>query len=126
MCHSEPPKPRSGGGRSRNPAPKHANRSVGWGFLAVYAARNDTQYDSPMFIGHDALSFAAKRVTPRVSLGLLIAAPSLLDLLWPIFLLLGVEHVRSFALWSLVGFLVAWSALLLWILPLWGMWIDRR
>jgi len=47
-----------------------------------------------MFIGHDACSFAAKRVAPRMSLGLLIAAPNLLDLLWPIFLLLGIEHVR--------------------------------
>jgi len=46
-----------------------------------------------MFIGHDACSFAAKRAVPRVSLGLLIAAPNLLDLLWPIFLLLGIEHV---------------------------------
>ena len=49
---------------------------------------------APMFIGHDACSFAAKRATPRVNLGLLIAAPNLLDLLWPIFLLLGIEHVR--------------------------------
>jgi len=47
-----------------------------------------------MFIGHDALSFAVKRATPRVGLGILIAAPNLLDLLWPIFLLLGIEHVR--------------------------------
>ena len=47
-----------------------------------------------MFIGHDACSFAAKRAMPRVNLGLLIAAPNLLDLLWPIFLLLGIEHVR--------------------------------
>lgn len=47
-----------------------------------------------MFIGHDACSFAAKRATPAVSLGLLIAAPNLLDLLWPLFLLLGIEHVR--------------------------------
>ncbi|HJW92120.1 MAG TPA: hypothetical protein VJ901_00745 [Thermoanaerobaculia bacterium] len=47
-----------------------------------------------MFIGHDACSFAAKRVTPRVSLGLLIAAANLLDLLWPVFVLLGIEHVR--------------------------------
>lgn len=47
-----------------------------------------------MFIGHDACSFGAKRVAPQMSLGLLIAAPNLLDLLWPIFLLLGIEHVR--------------------------------
>jgi membrane-bound metal-dependent hydrolase YbcI (DUF457 family) len=47
-----------------------------------------------MFIGHHAVGFAAKRFAPRTSLGLLMAAPLLLDLLWPIFLLLGIEHVR--------------------------------
>lgn len=46
-----------------------------------------------MFIGHDAVGLASKRLAPRTSLGLLIAAPLLLDLLWPIFLLLGIEHV---------------------------------
>ncbi len=47
-----------------------------------------------MFIGHYAVGFASKRFAPRSSLAALIAAPLLLDLLWPIFLLLGIEHVR--------------------------------
>lgn len=47
-----------------------------------------------MFIGHYAVGFAAKRVAPRASLGVLMAAPLLLDLLWPYFLLLGWEEVR--------------------------------
>jgi membrane-bound metal-dependent hydrolase YbcI (DUF457 family) len=47
-----------------------------------------------MFIGHYAVGFAAKRAAPKVSLGPLMAAPILLDLLWPIFLLAGWEHVR--------------------------------
>ncbi len=47
-----------------------------------------------MFIGHFAVGFASKRMAPRASLGVLIAAPLLLDLLWPIFLLLGWESVR--------------------------------
>lgn len=47
-----------------------------------------------MFIGHYAVGFAAKRAAPKASLGLLMAAPILLDLLWPIFLLAGWEHVR--------------------------------
>src|SRR5258708_29051951 len=47
-----------------------------------------------MFIGHNAVGFASKRLTPRVSLGWLMAAPILPDLLWPIFLLTGIEHVR--------------------------------
>ena len=46
-----------------------------------------------MFIGHYAVGLAAKRFAPRSSLGALIAAPILLDLLWPIFLLLGWEQV---------------------------------
>src|SRR5580693_3615644 len=46
-----------------------------------------------MFIGHYALGLAAKRVAPRTSLGALIAAPTLADLLWPLFLLFGWEHV---------------------------------
>ena len=46
-----------------------------------------------MFLGHYAVGLAAKKVAPQASLGALIAAPILLDLLWPIFLLLGWEHV---------------------------------
>ena len=47
-----------------------------------------------MFIGHFALGFAAKRVAPRTSLGTLFAAAQLVDLVWPILLLAGVERVR--------------------------------
>ena len=47
-----------------------------------------------MFIGHHAAALAAKRVAPRVSLGTLFAAALLVDLIWPVLLLLGLEHVR--------------------------------
>lgn len=47
-----------------------------------------------MFIGHPACGFAAKRLAPGTSLGWLVLAPFFLDILWPVFLLLGVEHVR--------------------------------
>ena len=47
-----------------------------------------------MFIGHFAVGFAAKRLAPRTSLGTLFAASQLLDLIWPILVLLGVEKVR--------------------------------
>jgi hypothetical protein len=47
-----------------------------------------------MFIGHFGVGFALKRVAPRTSLGTLMAASQLLDLLWPWFLLLGWERVR--------------------------------
>jgi membrane-bound metal-dependent hydrolase YbcI (DUF457 family) len=47
-----------------------------------------------MFIGHFAVGFASKKFAPRTNLAVLMAAPLLCDILWPIFLLLGWEHVR--------------------------------
>lgn len=47
-----------------------------------------------MFIGHFGVALAAKRVAPRTSLATLVLAGEFLDLLWPIFLLSGMEHVR--------------------------------
>ena len=47
-----------------------------------------------MFIGHLAVGFAAKRAAPKTTLGLLMAAPLLLDLIWPVFLLAGIERVE--------------------------------
>ncbi len=47
-----------------------------------------------MFIGHFAVALAAKKAAPKASLGTLIAAAQLVDLLWPVFLLIGLENVR--------------------------------
>lgn len=47
-----------------------------------------------MFLGHIAFGLAGKRFAPRGSLATLLFAPLFLDLLWPIFLLLGWEKVR--------------------------------
>jgi hypothetical protein len=47
-----------------------------------------------MFIGHYAVALAAKKVSPRLSLGTLFLSVQLPDLLWPVFLLFGLEHVR--------------------------------
>jgi len=47
-----------------------------------------------MFIGHYAAGFAAKKFAPQASLGPLLAAPLLADMLWPVFVLLGIERVR--------------------------------
>ena len=47
-----------------------------------------------MFIGHFAVGFAAKRLAPQASLGPLLAAPLFADLVWPVFLLLGIEQVQ--------------------------------
>lgn len=46
-----------------------------------------------MFIGHFGVALAAKKVAPQTSLGTLIFASQFLDFLWPLFLLLGIEHV---------------------------------
>lgn len=46
-----------------------------------------------MFIGHFAVALAAKKAAPKTNLATLFTAAQLVDLLWPIFLLLGWEHV---------------------------------
>ena len=46
-----------------------------------------------MFIGHFGLSFAAKKVTPKVSLATLFVATQFVDILWPFMLVLDVEKV---------------------------------
>ena len=47
-----------------------------------------------MFVGHYGVSFAAKKVEPRVPLWVLFIAVQLLDVLWAPFVLLGIEKVR--------------------------------
>ena len=46
-----------------------------------------------MFLGHFGVAFGAKAAAPRTSLGSLLLASQLIDLLWPTLLLLGVERV---------------------------------
>jgi len=47
-----------------------------------------------MFVGHLAVALVAKRAAPAVNLGWLMAAVSALDLVWPVFVLAGIEQVR--------------------------------
>lgn len=82
-----------------------------------------------MFIGHFALGFAAKRLVPRVSLAVLFGAAQLADMLWPVFVALGLEQVRidpgntamtpldfvSYPYSHSLLFLVMWGVLLAWI-----------
>jgi membrane-bound metal-dependent hydrolase YbcI (DUF457 family) len=86
-----------------------------------------------MFVGHFGVALAAKRLAPRASLGILLAAALLLDLAWPVLVLAGVERVRidpgntaftpldfahypwshsalAAALWSAAFALVLWAA----------------
>jgi len=46
-----------------------------------------------MFLGHFAVGLALKKTEPRVPLGVWFAAGQFLDILWPIFLLTGIERV---------------------------------
>ena len=47
-----------------------------------------------MFIGHYAIGLAARRADPKLSLGTTFLACQWIDLVWPILLILGIEHAR--------------------------------
>lgn len=47
-----------------------------------------------MFIGHFGVGLAAKKIDSKPSLGTLFIASQFIDLLWPLFLLMGIEKVR--------------------------------
>ena len=47
-----------------------------------------------MLVGHVAVGLAGKRVAPQVSLGTLVLATLLSDLLWCVFLIAGIEHTE--------------------------------
>jgi hypothetical protein len=46
-----------------------------------------------VFIGHAAVALAARPLLPRVNLALPLAAAFWVDMVWPVFLLLGIEQV---------------------------------
>jgi hypothetical protein len=87
-----------------------------------------------MFIGHFAVAFAAKPAAPRASLGVLVLATTLVDLLWPLFLLLGLEHVRidpgntAFTPLDFYDYPITHSVPggLLWAAALAGSWYSRH
>jgi hypothetical protein len=47
-----------------------------------------------MFVGHYGPSFVAKRLDPAIPLWILFLAVQLLDVLWAVFIFLGVERLR--------------------------------
>lgn len=47
-----------------------------------------------MFIGHYAVGLAAKKIDSRPSLGTMLMAAQFIDLLWPGFLICGIEKVK--------------------------------
>jgi len=46
-----------------------------------------------MFIGHFGAGLVGKKLAPELNLGALFLACQLPDLIWPVFVLLGIEHV---------------------------------
>jgi len=69
-----------------------------------------------MFVGHFAVGLAAKRAAPRASLGTHFAASVFLDLLWPVFLLAGIERltvVPGITAFTPFDFVYPWSHSLL-------------
>src|SRR5664279_2089015 len=47
-----------------------------------------------MFIGHYGVALAAKKINNTPSLGTLFLASQFIDLLWPVFILIGIEKVK--------------------------------
>ncbi len=47
-----------------------------------------------MFIGHYGVGFGGKKIDDRPSLGTLFFAAQFLDLIWPVFILTGIESVK--------------------------------
>jgi hypothetical protein len=47
-----------------------------------------------MFVGHFAVGFAAKAVAPKTNVAWFVTASVLADLLFTLFLLVGIEHMR--------------------------------
>ena len=47
-----------------------------------------------MFIGHFGVGLAAKKVATKTSLGTLFLSSQFIDLLWPLFLIFGIEQVK--------------------------------
>src|SRR3974377_1043716 len=50
--------------------------------------------EEPMLVGHLAVGFAAKRFEPKISLGTLVLAVMMVDFLWCIFMIKGIERVQ--------------------------------
>ena len=48
-----------------------------------------------MLVGHFAVAFTSKRIDTRLSLGTLVLAAMLPDILWPVFTMAGIEYIAS-------------------------------
>jgi hypothetical protein len=55
----------------------------------------DQYLEERMLVGHFAVAFVGKRVEPKISLGTLVFASMLPDILWPIFSIAGLEYTAN-------------------------------
>jgi hypothetical protein len=86
-----------------------------------------------MFLGHIAVGLAGTRAAPSVSLGTWILAVLFVDLIWPFFLLAGLEHVRiapgitAFTPLDFYDYPITHSLLggVIWAALLGGIWLLR-
>lgn len=60
----------------------------------MHLGASGRRYRPHVFVGHFGLGFAAKRLTPTVSLGALFLACQLADLVWPALVLAGFERLE--------------------------------
>jgi hypothetical protein len=70
-----------------------------------------------MFLGHFAVGLAAKPIAPKASLGVLLVATQVIDILYAVFLIVGVDLVGAAspwdhglvmsAVWSVAAFAIA-------------------
>jgi hypothetical protein len=88
-----------------------------------------------MFLGHFAAAFASKKADKSISLGAAILAAQWLDLIWPIFLLTGIEKASISTLnrgipivFDYYPFSHSLIAVILWALLFGGCyyWIKRK
>jgi hypothetical protein len=63
-------------------------------YFFIFAAKSHQTGNQKMFIGHFGAGFAAKRFDKGPSLGTYFMASQFIDLLWPLFLLFGIEMVE--------------------------------
>jgi hypothetical protein len=66
---------------------------IGW-VLPPGVGLIDSFQEEPLFVGHYGPSFAANAAEKRIPLWLLFIAVQLVDVLWAIFVMLGIEKVR--------------------------------
>ena len=78
-----------------------------------------------MFIGHFGIALGAKKLNPRLSLGTLFLVAQLLDLIWPLLLIAGLEHVKVDPAPD-DPVVIGAVTMAMWLLVAWAYWVDSH